>query len=97
MNSGKMYKAFVVDSSDSGTAGAVKELNHSDLPEGNVTVRILWSSLNYKDGLAITGKTPILKIYLIFLKNINAFFVRTIINNIISFKCNAECFFKCRY
>tara|TARA_Y100001960_G_C14759651_1_gene873288 strand:+ start:1670 stop:2671 length:1002 start_codon:yes stop_codon:yes gene_type:complete len=61
MNSGKMYKAFVVDSSDSGTAGAVKELNHSDLPEGNVTVRILWSSLNYKDGLAITGFAPIIR------------------------------------
>lgn len=35
------------------------ELNDSDLPEGDVTVAVKWSSLNYKDGLAVTGRAPI--------------------------------------
>tara|TARA_Y100000994_G_scaffold244615_1_gene244769 strand:- start:74 stop:1075 length:1002 start_codon:yes stop_codon:yes gene_type:complete len=57
----KMYRAFVVENRDTGTSGDVVQLKSSDLPEGNVTVRISWSSLNYKDGLAITGSAPVIR------------------------------------
>ncbi|MHB1928093.1 MAG: MDR family oxidoreductase [Acidimicrobiales bacterium] len=37
------------------------ELDESDLPEGDVTVDVAYSSLNYKDGLAVTGRAPIVR------------------------------------
>src|ERR1700749_1375652 len=36
-------------------------LSDEDLPEGDVTVDVAWSSLNYKDGLAVTGKGRIMR------------------------------------
>jgi acrylyl-CoA reductase (NADPH) len=39
----------------------VKDLDEAQLPEGDVTVRVERSSLNYKDGLAITGKGPVVR------------------------------------
>ena len=40
---------------------AFEELNDDDLPKGGVTVDVAWSSLNYKDGLAVTGKGRIVR------------------------------------
>ena len=40
---------------------AVKDIDEAQLPEGDVTVRVERSSLNYKDGLAITGKGPVVR------------------------------------
>ena len=37
------------------------QLSDQDLPEGDVTVDVAWSSLNYKDGLAVTGKGRIMR------------------------------------
>jgi acrylyl-CoA reductase (NADPH) len=47
---------------DGGTDARVAQLDDSQLPsEGNVTVRVAYSTLNYKDGLAITGRAPVVR------------------------------------
>ena len=46
------YRALVVDNADGGFSAGVRELPESALPEGEVTIRVEWSSVNYKDGLA---------------------------------------------
>lgn len=56
-----MFKAILLDRQDSGTVASVTDLEDSQLPEGDVTVRVDYSTLNYKDGLAITGKGPVVR------------------------------------
>lgn len=46
---------------DGGTLANVCDLELNALPEGDVRVRVDWSTLNYKDGLAITGKAPVVR------------------------------------
>ncbi len=46
------FRAFVVERTDGGLERAVRELTPADLPPGEVVVRVEWSSVNYKDGLA---------------------------------------------
>jgi acrylyl-CoA reductase (NADPH) len=55
-----MFKALVLDKVDGKTVSAIQELEESALPEGDVLVEVSYSSLNYKDGLAVTGKGPII-------------------------------------
>ncbi|OPX56609.1 oxidoreductase [Oceanospirillum multiglobuliferum] len=50
-----MNKALVLEQEDKKTLAAVRELTPDELPEGDVLVSIEYSSLNYKDGLAVTG------------------------------------------
>ena len=52
------FRAFVAEKLDDGVARGVRELAATDLPDGEVDVRVAWSSVNYKDGLATipTGK-----------------------------------------
>jgi acrylyl-CoA reductase (NADPH) len=57
----EQFKALVLDQQDDGVAANIKELTTSDLPEGDVLVRIAYSSLNYKDGLAITNKARVIR------------------------------------
>ena len=56
-----MYKAIVINKDDAGYRAELTELDDSDLPEGDVTVKVDYSTLNYKDGLAITGKGPVVR------------------------------------
>ena len=56
-----MYKALLVDKPAEGYRCTLAELDESQLPEGNVIVRIGFSTINYKDGLAITGKSPVVR------------------------------------
>src|SRR5437868_13404849 len=56
-----MFSGILIEKDESGYRAAVKELDESQLPEGNVTVRVAYSTLNYKDGLAITGKGPVVR------------------------------------
>ncbi|OWW21849.1 MDR family oxidoreductase [Noviherbaspirillum denitrificans] len=56
-----MFKGILIEKDDAGYRAAVKEIDESQLPEGNVTVRVSHSTLNYKDGLAITGKGPVVR------------------------------------
>jgi NADPH:quinone reductase-like Zn-dependent oxidoreductase len=53
-----MFTAIVTDKDESGYRSELRELSEQDLPDGDVTVRVAYSTLNYKDGLAITGKGP---------------------------------------
>jgi acrylyl-CoA reductase (NADPH) len=56
-----MFKAIRIDKADKGTTAALTQFNEADLMEGDVTVRVEWSTLNYKDGLALTGKAPVVR------------------------------------
>ena len=56
-----MFKAIVIDKDEAGYRAGIKELDDSALPAGDVTVRIAYSTVNYKDGLAITGKAPVVR------------------------------------
>ena len=52
------FRAFVAEKLDDGVVRGVRELATTDLPDGEVDVRVAWSSVNYKDALAAspTGK-----------------------------------------
>ena len=56
-----MFKGILIEKDESGYRAAIKEIDEPRLPEGNVTVRVSHSTLNYKDGLAITGKGPVVR------------------------------------
>jgi len=56
-----MYKAIVINKDDAGYRSSLETLDESALPEGDVTIKIDYSCLNYKDGLAITGKGPVVR------------------------------------
>ncbi len=56
-----MFKGVLVEKDEVGYRASLKDIDEANLPEGNVTVRISHSTLNYKDALAITGKGPVLR------------------------------------
>jgi len=56
-----MFKAIQIDKTDGQYAASLVELDEQALPEGDVTVEIDYSSINYKDALAITGRGPIVR------------------------------------
>lgn len=56
-----MFIGILIDKDASGYGASVRELDEMQLPEGNVTVRVSHSTLNYKDALAITGKGPVVR------------------------------------
>src|SRR5512138_3243641 len=58
-----MFKAILIQKTDSGHEARVADTDEAQLPDGEVTVRVEWSTLNYKDALAITGKAPIVRRY----------------------------------
>ena len=55
------FKAIVVDKSDGGQKVHLTDFDEADLMDGDVTVRVEWSTVNYKDGLALTGKAPVVR------------------------------------
>jgi acrylyl-CoA reductase (NADPH) len=58
-----MFRAIQLTKDDAGVHAAVRELDDTDLPAGDVTVAVDHSTINYKDGLAITGKAPVVRSY----------------------------------
>jgi acrylyl-CoA reductase (NADPH) len=56
-----MFKAILIEKTETGQNVELKELDDSALPEGNVTIDVQYSTINYKDGLAITGKGPVVR------------------------------------
>ncbi|KXJ54714.1 acrylyl-CoA reductase (NADPH) [Neptuniibacter pectenicola] len=56
-----MFKALVLNQNEGKTTAAVEQLAISDLPEEDVLIKVDYSSLNYKDGLAVTGKGKIIR------------------------------------
>ena len=55
------FKAIVIEKADGGTKAALTDFDEANLMDGDVTVRVEYSTLNYKDGLAITGKAPVVR------------------------------------
>jgi acrylyl-CoA reductase (NADPH) len=55
------FKAIVIDKSAAGQSVGLKDFDENDLMEGDVTFRPEWSTVNYKDGLAVTGKAPVVR------------------------------------
>jgi acrylyl-CoA reductase (NADPH) len=55
------FRALVVRKNDTGQTVAIEDWGQDQLMEGDVTIQVSHSSVNYKDGLAITGKSPILR------------------------------------
>jgi acrylyl-CoA reductase (NADPH) len=56
-----MFNAILINKTDAAYGAKLTQVDESQLPEGNVTVRVDYSTLNYKDGLAITGKSPVVR------------------------------------
>src|ERR1039458_9264350 len=52
---------MVIEKSDGATRAALTDFDEANLMDGDVTVRVEYSTLNYKDGLAITGKSPVVR------------------------------------
>ncbi len=55
------FKAVVVEKGDGGQTVALRDFEDKDLMDGDVTVRVTHSTVNYKDGLALTGKAPVVR------------------------------------
>lgn len=56
-----MFKGVVVDKDEAGYRATLRDIDEAQLPEGDVTVRVSHSTLNYKDALAITGRGPVVR------------------------------------
>ena len=56
-----MFKGILINKDEAGYKAQYQSIDDSVLPEGDVTVKVEWSTLNYKDGLAITGKSPVVR------------------------------------
>jgi acrylyl-CoA reductase (NADPH) len=55
------FKAIVIGKSDAGQTVNLTDFDENELMDGNVTFRVEWSTVNYKDGLALTGKAPVVR------------------------------------
>jgi acrylyl-CoA reductase (NADPH) len=55
------FKAIVVEKGEGGQKAGLADFDEANLMDGDVTVRIEWSTVNYKDGLALTGKAPVIR------------------------------------
>ena len=56
-----MFQGIVINKDETGQHARLQTLDDTQLPSGNVTIRVGYSTLNYKDGLAITGKSPVVR------------------------------------
>jgi acrylyl-CoA reductase (NADPH) len=55
------FKAIRIDKADKGTTAFLTQFDEAELMDGDVTVAVEWSTVNYKDGLAVTGKAPVVR------------------------------------
>jgi acrylyl-CoA reductase (NADPH) len=58
-----MFQGLLIEKTAAGYATRLAQLDDAQLPEGDVTVRVAYSTLNYKDALAITGKSPVVRAF----------------------------------
>ena len=56
-----MFSALVIDKTDDAQTVTVQQFDEAALPDGDVTIDVSYSTLNYKDGLAITGSSPVVR------------------------------------
>ena len=57
------FRALRLNKTEDGQAHEFVELNEADLMDGNVTISVSHSTLNYKDGLALTGASPVVRVW----------------------------------
>ncbi|HEX7487282.1 MAG TPA: alcohol dehydrogenase catalytic domain-containing protein, partial [Anaeromyxobacteraceae bacterium] len=55
-----MFKAILIEK---GSPARLAELDDGQLPDGDVTIRVTYSTLNYKDALAVTGRSPVVRAF----------------------------------
>jgi acrylyl-CoA reductase (NADPH) len=55
------FKAIVIEKAEGGQKVGLTDFDEANLMDGDVTVRVEWSTVNYKDGLAVTGKAPVVR------------------------------------
>ncbi len=56
-----MFSGILINKGDDGQSVEVAQIDESQLPEGNVTIDVEYSTMNFKDGLAITGSSPVVR------------------------------------
>jgi acrylyl-CoA reductase (NADPH) len=56
-----VFSAILIEKGEAGQTVALASLDEAELPEGDVSISVEYSTLNYKDGLAITGKSPVVR------------------------------------
>lgn len=56
-----MFNGILIEKDDQGYRAQLQQIDDSVLPEGDVSLDVEYSTLNYKDGLAITGKSPVVR------------------------------------
>jgi len=56
-----MFKGVLIEKDEQGYRSALQQIEESVLPDGDVTIKVAYSTLNYKDALAITGKGPVVR------------------------------------
>ena len=57
------FRAIRLSKTEAGQAAQILDLTDADLMEGDVTVRVDHSTVNFKDGLALTGKSPVVRVW----------------------------------
>jgi acrylyl-CoA reductase (NADPH) len=57
------FRAIRLHKTDAGQETRFEDLTEADLMDGDVTVRVEYSTVNYKDGLALTGKAPVVRVW----------------------------------
>jgi acrylyl-CoA reductase (NADPH) len=55
------FRAWVIDKGEGGQTIGLRAMDEAELMEGDVTLRVTHSTVNYKDGLAVTGKAPVVR------------------------------------
>src|ERR1700730_12182951 len=55
------FKAIVIDKTEAGQTVQLTDFDENNLMDGDVTVAVEYSTLNYKDGLAVTGRAPVVR------------------------------------
>ena len=56
-----MFKGILLNKTDAGFSAQLADIDEKELPEGDVSLRVEYSTINYKDGLAITNKSPVVR------------------------------------
>ncbi|TDT98187.1 acrylyl-CoA reductase (NADPH) [Streptomyces sp. 846.5] len=56
-----MFSAILIEKGEAGQSAALANLTEAELPDGDVSIDVEYSTLNYKDGLAITGASPVVR------------------------------------
>src|ERR1700756_5733473 len=55
------FKAIIIAKDEGGQSIKITDFDEKDLMDGDVTVAVQYSTVNYKDGLAVTGKAPVVR------------------------------------